>query len=100
MVDFLNTPAVQAYALQAARQITRADFATIWQAITLAVNEKGEPALRIDVPLLLIHGENDRGGTIRRDMPQWAKWGKEVTYQDTLFVAGMLTRRSRIRPTT
>jgi 3-oxoadipate enol-lactonase len=76
-----QTPAVRAYALQAARQIARADFATIWQAVTLAVNEKGDPALRINVPLLLIHGDNDRAGTIRRDMPQWAKWEREVTYQ-------------------
>jgi 3-oxoadipate enol-lactonase len=74
-------PDVRAYALQAARQITRADFATIWQAVTLAVNEKGDPSLHINVPLLLIHGDNDRAGTIRRDMPQWAKWEKEVTYQ-------------------
>ncbi|MBK8989804.1 MAG: alpha/beta fold hydrolase [Chloroflexi bacterium] len=51
------TPAVQAYALQAARQVQPADFAAIWQAVTLAVDEKGDPGLRIDVPLLLLHGE-------------------------------------------
>ncbi|MFU8772045.1 MAG: alpha/beta fold hydrolase [Anaerolineales bacterium] len=76
-----QTPAVRAYALQAARQIAKADFVSIWQAVTLAVDEKGDPSLRIDVPLLLIHGDNDRAGTIRRDMPQWAKWEKEATYQ-------------------
>lgn len=74
------TPAVQAYALQAARQINRTDFATIWQAVTLAVDEKGDPTFRIDVPLLLLHGDKDRAGTIRRDMPLWAKWEKEVVY--------------------
>lgn len=75
------TPVVQAYALQAARQINRTDFATIWQAVTLAVDEKGDPTFRIDVPLLLLHGDKDRAGTIRRDMPLWAKWEKEVVYQ-------------------
>jgi len=75
------TPAVQAYALQAARQVKPADFATIWQAVTLAVDEQGDPTFRIDVPLLLIHGDRDRAGTIRRDMPLWAKWEKDVTYQ-------------------
>lgn len=74
-------PAVQAYALQAARQIKPADFATIWQAVTLAVDEKGDAALRLDLPLLLLHGDKDRAGTIRRDMPQWAKAEKMVTYQ-------------------
>lgn len=65
-------PDVQGYMLQAARQIPRKDFVTIWQAVTVAVDEKGDPALRFDVPLLLLHGEHDRAGTIRRDMPQWA----------------------------
>lgn len=74
-------PAVQAYALQAARQVAKADFAAIWQAVTLAVTEKGDPSLRIDVPLLLIHGDRDRAGTIRRDMPWWAKQESAATYQ-------------------
>ncbi len=39
-------PEVQAYALQAARQIPKADFVTIWQAVTLAISEKGDPPAR------------------------------------------------------
>jgi pimeloyl-ACP methyl ester carboxylesterase len=74
-------PEVQAYMLQAARQIPKADFVTIWQAVSLAINEKGDPALHFDVPLLLLHGEHDRAGTIRRDMPQWASQEKTATYQ-------------------
>lgn len=74
-------PDVQACALQATRQVNKADFAVIWQAVTLAVDEEGNPTFRIDVPLLLMHGDKDRAGTIRRDMPLWAKWEKEVTYQ-------------------
>ncbi len=74
-------PEVQAYMLQAARQIPRDDFINIWQAVTVAVDEKGDPSLRIDVPLLLLHGDRDRAGTIRRDMPQWAKQEKHVVYQ-------------------
>ena len=75
------TSDVQTYALQAARQIQPVDFATIWQAVTLAVDEKGDPGLRIDVPLLLLHGDRDRAGTIRRDMPQWARQEKAIRYQ-------------------
>ncbi len=74
-------PEVQAYMLQAARQIPRDDFINIWQAVTVAVDEKGDPSLRIDVPLLLLHGDRDRAGTIRRDIPQWAKQEKHVVYQ-------------------
>lgn len=72
---------VQAYALQAARQIPRNDFVAIWQAVTVAVNEKGDLALRFDVPLLLLHGDHDRAGTIRRDMPQWAQQDEHAVYQ-------------------
>jgi 3-oxoadipate enol-lactonase len=76
-----QTTAVQAYALHAARQIAPADFATIWQAVTLAVDEKGDPALRFAIPLLLLHGDKDRTGTIRRDMPLWAEGESQVSYQ-------------------
>jgi 3-oxoadipate enol-lactonase len=74
------TPAVREYALAAIRQISREDFLTIWQAVTLAVDEKGRPDLTIDVPLLLLHGEQDRTGTIRRDMPLWAAWEENAEY--------------------
>jgi len=74
-------PEVQAYMRQAARQIPRADFLTIWQAVTLAISEKGDPALRFNVPLLLLHGDHDRAGTIRRDMPWWARQEPRATYQ-------------------
>lgn len=74
-------PDVQAYALNASRQINRADFISIWQAVTLAINENGDPNFRINRPLLLIHGDQDRTGTISRDMPLWAKSEKDITYR-------------------
>ena len=67
--------------LQAARQIPRANFLTIWQAVSLAVDEQGDPALRFDVPLLLLHGDHDRAGAVRRDMPHWARQQPRATYQ-------------------
>ena len=76
-----RTPMVQIYALQAARQIPRDDFVAIWQAVTVAVNEKGDPALHFDVPLLLLHGDHDRAGTVRRDMPLWAQQDMHAVYQ-------------------
>lgn len=67
--------------MRAARQVAKQDSAIIWQAVTLAVNEKGDPSLRIDMPLLLLHGDRDRAGTICRDMPPWGRQEPRVTYQ-------------------
>ena len=75
----MTTP-VQEYALFAARQINREDFLTIWKAVTIAINDKGLPDFTIDVPLLLIHGDQDRTGTIKRDMPLWAESEPNTTY--------------------
>lgn len=75
----ITTP-VQQYALEAARSIPRREFLRIWKAVTLAIDTKGNPDFRIHVPLLLIHGDRDRTGTIRRDMPLWAKTEPQAEY--------------------
>jgi pimeloyl-ACP methyl ester carboxylesterase len=75
------TSAVQEYALAAASQINHDDFLTIWKAVTLAVDDKGLPEFTIDAPLLLLHGDQDKTGTIKRDMPLWAKWEPQAMYQ-------------------
>ncbi len=76
-----NSEPVRAYALEASRSIDRDDFLTIWKAVTVAVDEKGRPGLTLEVPLLLVHGDEDKTGTIRRDMPVWAEQEPKVTYQ-------------------
>jgi len=72
---------VQAYAIEAVRQIRKEDFLTIWRAVTLAIDHVGRPGFTFDVPLLLLHGDHDRTGTIRRDMPIWAKSEPMAVYQ-------------------
>ncbi|MCA9969126.1 MAG: alpha/beta hydrolase [Anaerolineales bacterium] len=74
------TPAAQAYARHAAGQIPKADFLTIWRAVTLAIDSRGRPDARIAVPLLLLHGDGDSRGTIRRDMPRWAAAAPHAVY--------------------
>lgn len=71
----------RAYALDACRQVTRSDFLRIWKAVTLAVDGTGHPDLSFDVPLLLMHGQYDRHGTIRRDMASWAAADPAATYE-------------------
>lgn len=73
-------PEVRAYALEAIRQIPRADFLTIWKAVTLAISAEGIPGHRIRVPLLLTHGDRDANGSIRRDAPGWASREPDVEY--------------------
>jgi pimeloyl-ACP methyl ester carboxylesterase len=68
------------YALQAIGQISRKDFLTIWKGVSLAVDDKGIPGFVHKVPLLLIHGDEDKSGTIARDMPLWAEWEPQCTY--------------------
>ena len=75
-----QTQLVQDYALQAVRQVEQDDFLSIWKAVTLAIDDKGRPSLTIDVPLLLVHGDNDRIGSIKRDMPIWATKEKCAAY--------------------
>ncbi len=65
-------PAVQAYALDAGKQIARSDFLTIWHAVTLAISKKGLPGHHIRVPLLITHGDHDGQGSIRKLAPGWA----------------------------
>lgn len=63
---------VQAYALEAINQMPRDDFLTVWKGVSLAIDTKGWPGFHIACPLLLVMGDHDAAGTIRRDMPRWA----------------------------
>jgi pimeloyl-ACP methyl ester carboxylesterase len=75
-----RTAAVKEYAFDAASRLTRAEFLTVWRAVTRAVDRHGDPEHRFEVPLLLLHGENDRTGSIRRDMPGWAESEPTATF--------------------
>lgn len=75
-----RTKPVQNYALAAAQQIKHADFLKVWKAVTTAVDSEGKPNLILQVPLLLLHGEHDGTGTIKRDMPRWAEKEPDAAY--------------------
>jgi 3-oxoadipate enol-lactonase len=67
------TEPVQRYALDAIRRVPRDEFRRIWKAVTLVISSEGMPDLKFNLPLLLVHGVQDTTGTIKRDMPLWAK---------------------------
>lgn len=71
---------VRQYALEAARNIPKEEFSRIWKVVTLAVNNRGQPGFQINIPLLLTHGDKDRTGTIKRDMPRWAEAEQQAVY--------------------
>jgi pimeloyl-ACP methyl ester carboxylesterase len=63
---------VQVYALGAIGQMSREDFLSVWKDVSLAIDTTGWPGFHISCPLLLLLGDHDSAGTIRRDMPRWA----------------------------
>jgi len=73
-------PEVQTYALATINQLARAEFLTIWKAVTLVINEKGYPNHHIQVPFLLTHGDHDTTGSIRKQAPVWAAHEPDVRY--------------------
>ena len=75
-----QSPLVRDYALKAVHQVDRDDFLTIWKAVTMAIDHQGRPDLKIEVPMLLVHGDNDKTGTIKRDMPIWSSHEKKATF--------------------
>ncbi|MCB9461337.1 MAG: alpha/beta hydrolase [Anaerolineaceae bacterium] len=74
------TPEVKAYAVDAVNQIPHDEFLRVWKTITLAIDSKGMPDFKIKVPLLLMHGDHDKTGTIKRDMPKWPEIDPQVEY--------------------
>lgn len=63
-------PEVRAYAEDAIGMMSKADFVRIWRGV--AQSMRPEAGYRIDVPLLLTHGDQDRTGNVARTAPAWA----------------------------
>ncbi len=79
MVESLaHSAEVQAYAREAMSTMTKQEFLTIWQAVTRV--HRPLPDYRIEHPLLLTHGDQDRTGNIRATAPAWAARDPRSTY--------------------
>ncbi len=63
--------AVQEYAYQAYSQLSKKDFLAIWNGLTQSLHY--EPGYKITQPLLLMHGDDDAMGDIKKIAPAWAK---------------------------
>lgn len=71
-------PDVQEYARGAIDQVSRKEFLTIWKAVAQTLHE--EPGYRIERPLLITHGDNDRLGNISKIAPDWAARDSDSRY--------------------
>lgn len=72
-------PVVQRYALQAGDQMSRDDLLAVWDAVTRALEPR--PDYRVEHPLLLLVGEQDRTGTVAREAPRWAARDPHCRYE-------------------
>lgn len=73
------TPAVQTYAAEAASRISKRDFIRVWAGLSRSLH--AEPGYRIDVPLLLTHGDADRTGNVARTAGDWARRDPRCRYE-------------------
>lgn len=64
-------PAVQRYAHEATRQLSKKEFITVWKAVKEYLHEERER--RMPCPLLVTHGEHDEVGIIATAAPAWAE---------------------------
>ena len=70
--------AIQDYTYQAYSLNTKKNFLTIWNGITNSLHS--EPGYRITQPLLLMHGDGDAMGDIKKIAPLWARQEPNCQY--------------------
>lgn len=63
-------PELRTYAESAIGTMSKSEFVQIWRGVARSM--RPEAGYRIDVPLLLTHGDRDRTGNIARTAPAWA----------------------------
>lgn len=66
-----DRPEVRAYLYEAMGQMSKAAFTAVIIELLHGLHE--EPGYQIPVPFLLLYGEHDRTGNIRRLAPAWAR---------------------------
>lgn len=73
-------PQAREYGFHAIGQMSRQSFMIFWSGLAQAITREGIPNYQIHVPMLLMHGDRDRNGTIVRDAKDWAQSEPDVKY--------------------
>lgn len=90
MPYFSNHPAVRAYVAECFAKLSKPEFIEIWNGVTTCLHE--EPGYQIRQPMLLVHGDGDQTGDIRKIAPAWAAASPNCQYHviaDALHMAPM-----------
>ena len=74
-----DRPEVRAYLYEALGQMSKAEFTAVILELLEGLHE--EPGYQIPVPFLLLHGEHDRTGNIRKLAPTWASAEPQCEYE-------------------
>lgn len=70
---------LQEYIYKAFSMLTKKEFIELWNGITTCLHD--EPGYRVSQPMLLVHGDNDMTGDIRKIAPLWAKATPNCQYE-------------------
>lgn len=73
-------PVARQYGYEVMGLIPRSTFIQIWAGVAEGVSTTGLPGARLAVPMLLLHGDRDRNGTIARDAKGWAASEPDCEY--------------------
>ncbi len=87
---FSNKQEIRDYAFEAFSLIPKPQFIAIWNAVTTCLH--AEPDYQITQPMLLVHGDKDQTGDIRKIAPLWAAASPNCQYEvipDALHMAPM-----------
>ncbi|HTX92296.1 MAG TPA: alpha/beta hydrolase [Anaerolineales bacterium] len=70
---------VQEYIYEAFSMLTKPTFIAIWNGVTSCLHD--EPDYKITQPMLLVHGDKDQTGDIRKIAPLWAAATPNCQYE-------------------
>jgi len=74
-----NRQEVRDYVDEAFSMIPKPQFIAIWNAVTTCLHD--EPDYKITQPMLLVHGDKDQMGDIRKIAPLWAAATPNCQYE-------------------
>jgi pimeloyl-ACP methyl ester carboxylesterase len=70
---------VQAYTYEAFSMLTKPQFIALWNGVITCLHD--EPGYKITRPMLLVHGDNDQTGDIKKIAPLWAAKTPDCQYE-------------------
>lgn len=60
-------------------QLSKSEFINIWKGTSMCMHH--ESNYHVKCPLLLVYGEHDETGNIRKSMNKWSEWDKQSEYR-------------------